>query len=137
MKTLNWRKVSRFYIWIILLVLAVIIFILLKSPAAGQRQASQDLSEPGISALSVLEDETQVPNQPSTSGYPVMPVPPPDDDNNLKALPEAIPDPWPYPKPPLCPMLNQEVSSYDWRCLPCRNYLDVPLSASDIVCVEL
>ncbi len=137
MKTLNWRKVSRFYIWIILLILAVIIFILLKSPAAGQRQASHGLSEPGISTLSALEDETQAPNQPGTSGYPTIPVPPPDDDGNLKPLPEVIPSPWPYPKPPICPMLSQEADSYVWRCPPCRYYLDEPLSASDIVCIEL
>src|SRR3970040_1169876 len=121
MKSLGLRKINRFYIWIILLVLAAIVFILLRSPATGYRQATQDFSELNVSAI---KDEAQSSNQPSPAISPESstggPLPSPD-DGNLRSAPEIVPDPWPEPQPPYCPLYLESSYPYFWlkRCLPC------------------
>ncbi|HEY5549817.1 MAG TPA: hypothetical protein VIK37_01270 [Candidatus Saccharimonadales bacterium] len=145
MKNLNWRKISRFYVWIILLTLAAVVFILLRSPAAGQRQASQDLSELNVSGI---DNESQSPSQlpasaeaakksetSQSSSSATMPVPPAD-DGSLVPLPEPLPAPWTYTKPPFCPLFSEGVGSYIWRCSPCGPYPYMPTTESEIVCIE-
>ena len=41
MKTLHWRKNNRLFLWLILLLLAALLFVLLRTPAAGHNQNSQ------------------------------------------------------------------------------------------------
>ena len=148
------RKFNKIYVWIIVLVLAIIIFIILKSPAAGQRQASQN---PSRLAISSVGDESPVPNRPgwvaekskkpdnnqstnkksnpSDETVPV-PAPPPALDDYVKPLPIPEPDPVPYPIPPVCPLEYGKPGAYRPAiyCSPCRT----PLPLSEVVaCIEL
>lgn len=136
MKSLNWRKISRFYVWIILLVLAVIVFILLRSPVAGQRQASQGPSELSVSAIS---EAGQNSNQSVTTGESSEPstvtTTAPANDGTHKPLPEAISDPFKLPSVPLCPLYDGGIP-YSWRCQPCKLFPYEPFSEVEIVCLD-
>ena len=137
MKSVNLPKLSRFYIWIIVLILAVIAFILLRSPAAGQLQAAQNSSSGGISEIDELstanqqsdENQTSPPNSSSTMSVP------PNDNGSAQPLPELIPYPT-YPRPIFCPLGSEGPDLYG-RCDPCRNWPYAPLEISDRVCLDL
>lgn len=137
MKSMSLRRLSRFYIWIILLILAVIFFILLKSPAAGQRQASQGPT--GLS-VSAFDEASQSSGQSSAGANPAEPdavsVPSPADDDSLKPLPEVLPDPIKLPQIPVCPLLSGELGPYSWHCQPCKPFPYEPPAESMVVCLD-
>jgi hypothetical protein len=133
------RKLNPFYIWIILLVIAILVFILLRSPAAGQRQASQGLTELDISAITAdprsSNQQPLVEEKPTSDSSLTVPTPTPD-DGNLKPLPEVTPSPVLY-KGPRCPLVSDLFDGGSWHSR-CQGRCDIKWPQSeDIACLEL